>query len=137
MQNAPLNLADPLGLYGVPSLPGMFLVSGAFITIGGSLDVFAVNWLALLEANRLGVRNADKYFHCMANCESTKRGPAQQLGAVILSNLKEAKDLAFGPYGPADSARDQAANRYGRECPHGRPCSGHCGLLLTGWLPHP
>jgi hypothetical protein len=113
----------------------MILSVGAVITVGAAADRFVINWLALHAARRMEVKHADKYFHCMANCESAKRGPTPKVGAILIGNFKEAWDLATKNFGLEDSLRDEAANAWGRQCTAEKPCNQHCSPLLSGWLP--
>lgn len=63
------------------------------------------------EANTIG---ADKYFHCMANCEATQRGTAGEKVACIISDTREWVDQNLKGDSPSASADDQVANRHGR-----------------------
>ncbi|WP_369314819.1 hypothetical protein [Hyphococcus lacteus] len=79
-------------------------------TVGAARD-FKRNYDDMRDANTIG---ADKYFHCKANCEATKRGPSGEASAEAISDAREATDQQRG--GTAeDSAADQEANRTGRE----------------------
>jgi hypothetical protein len=39
---------------------------------GGGVRDFLANYNKMVEVK---VKGADRYFHCMANCEATQRGP--------------------------------------------------------------
>ncbi|SOB59839.1 protein of unknown function [Pseudodesulfovibrio profundus] len=75
----PVNGIDPLGLF-VGSL-APFVRQGA----EGSSD-FVRNYTDMREANTVG---ADKYFHCKANYEASKRGPGGKAAAWTLSEARE------------------------------------------------
>jgi peptidoglycan hydrolase-like protein with peptidoglycan-binding domain len=62
------------------------------------------------QANTIG---ADKYFHCVANFNASRRGWAGKTVAHILSDAKEVKDVYIRGYN--DSAEDQKANSWGRQ----------------------
>ena len=72
---------------------------------------FIENYNDMREANTIG---ADKYFHCMANCEATQRGPAGEDVACIISDTREWVDQNLKGDPPSASAADQVANKHGR-----------------------
>ena len=57
--------------------------------IKGTQD-FIRNFLEMRAKNFNG---ADKYYHCMANCESTQRGPGGWTVAIHISALRELTDI--------------------------------------------
>nr|XP_045587126.1 LOW QUALITY PROTEIN: serum amyloid A-5 protein-like [Procambarus clarkii] len=58
-------------------------------------------------------RNSDKYFHARGNADAASRGPGGRWASEVISNTREFVDRLRGR-NPADSARDQEANRWGR-----------------------
>jgi hypothetical protein len=80
------------------------------------------------DANTKGV---DKYFHCMANCEASERGPGGLFAAQIISELRE--DYGYWKGDPlGDSLDDMRANRCGRR---GDPkCENRCKQYLPPWF---
>ncbi|XP_053643786.1 serum amyloid A protein [Cherax quadricarinatus] len=62
------------------------------------------------EANYIG---ADKYFHSRGNYDAAKHGAGGRFAATVISNARELTDTLRGK-GGSDSARDQEANRWGR-----------------------
>jgi hypothetical protein len=95
----------------------------------------------MIEAN---VHGADKFFHCMANCEATQRGPLGERAAELLSDIREFSDgivNRFRGVSPAaiqqDTEADQAANRHGRDGVRdnpNRPCDEICGVFRPGGM---
>jgi len=77
--------------------------------IGGTVDMGRA-YGDMREANW---RNSDRYFHARGNRDAAARGPGGRWAAEVISNGREWTDQLFGD-SAADSARDQAANRHGR-----------------------
>jgi hypothetical protein len=96
---------------------------------------FVRNYMDNLEVKR--VPGKDKYFHCKANCEATRRGPLGENEAESLSDFKEFIDQ-YVQFDPAEeSVADQIANRCGREGAKANPdvpcrnvCQSHRPLGL-------
>ena len=110
--NDPLNNFDPLGLDAREWLKDL---------IGGSAD-FLRNWWNMREANTIG---ADKYFHCMANCQASRRGPGGEAAADQLSYIREVYGQLKGePL--SDCVEDWTANFRGRMGLPNEPCSETC-----------
>jgi hypothetical protein len=63
------------------------------------------------DANTIG---ADKYFHCKANCQASRRGKAGETTACAISNAREWVDQNIKGDSAAASAADQVANAAGR-----------------------
>lgn len=63
------------------------------------------------DMNKLGLKGADKFFHCKGNYEAAKRGAWGRVIATSMSAVKEAKDLI--KYGVTDSLADWRANQKG------------------------
>ncbi len=61
------------------------------------------------------LRGADKYFHCLANCRTTKINKQGEKVAREYSDWREITDAWRKGKNPEDEAADQAANRHGRE----------------------
>ena len=100
-----MNGADPSGLHGweVP------------VQAIGALFDFAREWFRREHLEK--TKNFDKYDHCMANCRASRRGEWGREAAELLSDARESYDVARGRNTEEQSADDQKANRYGRECP--------------------
>ena len=73
--NQPLIFRDPYGLDWQDSV--------------GAVGDFYKNYSDMRDKN---VKNSDKYFHCMANCQASSRGPDGLSMAQNLSNLRESFD---------------------------------------------
>ncbi|MCE7902710.1 MAG: hypothetical protein DYH20_08685 [Gammaproteobacteria bacterium PRO9] len=114
----PLSRADPLGLWTWPSPAEV--ARYWYEVIGSGVD-FLQNYRNLRVANQqilstgLSPSGADKYFHCMANCEASRRGPAGEDTSCSISDTREWADQTFKGYPPSDSAADQLANRLDRK----------------------
>lgn len=83
----------------------------AAIQIQQAMGDFANNYLDMRMSNWIG---SDKYFHCKANCEATRKGPHGEAMACKISDEREASDQARGTSTLSDSLADQAANAIGR-----------------------
>ncbi|MEN8722711.1 MAG: hypothetical protein ABF335_07460 [Alphaproteobacteria bacterium] len=91
----------------------------------GAAGDFAQNFIDMREANTV---DADKYFHCKANCEATMRGPWGEKTAKELGDWRELYGRIKGDP-PSDEAADQRANQDGRNGAKKYPsksCSGIC-----------
>lgn len=74
------------------------------------------------------VKNSDKYFHCMANCQASSRGPDGLSMAQSLSNLRESFDENIKRDSPQACQADRAANSQGQIGGSlGNSCSDSCG----------
>jgi RHS repeat-associated protein len=108
VRNNPIRFRDPYGLFDMTGLGGVVNFWGEFF--GAGTD-FISNYADMRQSNWKG---ADKYFHCKANCEAVKRGPAGEELACILSDLREWWGQYVKGDPKSDSEADQVANRYGR-----------------------
>ncbi len=98
----------------------------------GAVEDFQRNKRLMEEAGFIG---ADKYFHCVANCQATRRGPHGEAMARTLSNSREwLQDRWPGSHN--DAAADQEANRAGREGARRDPC-GSCDDICFEFRPNP
>ncbi|XP_062602232.1 serum amyloid A-5 protein-like [Saccostrea cucullata] len=59
-------------------------------------------------------RNSDQYFHARGNYDAARRGPGGRWAARVISNARESYQSGLSGQGPEDTARDQAANIWGR-----------------------
>lgn len=135
--NNPVAWNDPFGLWPRPKLVDDFtraLVRAVSSVVGATRD-FRNNYSAMRDANTIG---ADKYFHCKANCEATRRGGLGELTATVLSAGRELTDIMRGKSG-ADAARaDLDANARGRagaKAQPEQPCSLVCDADRPRGLP--
>ena len=134
----PLVYADPYGLWTWPTPSDVINYWGE---VGGAAGDFYRNWNDLTNAGQTMVQNlgpggaagADKYFHCMANCQAAQRGPAGEDAACVISNIKEWRDQNIKGYPPSDSVADQQANQYGRN--QGSINRTPCSLLCDPYRP--
>lgn len=98
---------------------------------GGEIVGAATDFLTQYTNMRYGsnVVGQDKYFHCMANCQATQRGPVGRATARVISDAREANDAARKGDGPEAVEADQRANRTGREGgATGQPCRQVCEI---------
>lgn len=74
-------------------------------------------------------KGADKYFHCLANCRASSRGPVGRVVAKTISSTRET--VQNEPQ--ADRQGDEAANRQGQGdsmmCP-ASDCYDRCKSLI-------
>ena len=129
----PISYVDPTGLdhpgmgpYG----PGANRGDGSLgaVQVVGAMGDFMRNYNEMRAANRIG---ADKYFHCKANCEATRRGPMGESTATGISNLRELADEKIKGDSAAACRADQAANAFGRSqsLASSSACSVICGAF--------
>jgi RHS repeat-associated protein len=134
----PITGYDPSGLYnperaGPKPKPSMFnppRPSSTYTSqfLQGAQDM-ASNYSDMRFANW---RNSDKYFHCKANCQATRRGPGGKQAACLVSDGREWWDENFKGYG--DGAADQSANRHGRDGAISSPDSS-CEIICDRFRP--
>lgn len=128
VENSPVNFTDPSGMVLTPP-PGM--ASGLAQAAGGFWD-FVRNWWDTRRANTI---NGDQYFHCMANCEASRRGAGGGTMSVVMSDAREWFDQNVKRDPPWASAQDQACNLQGRSGARNIPCSQVCANLRPPGLP--
>ncbi len=135
----PLGYSDPMGLdnpgmgpYGPGTNRGDG--SGPFTQIVGAITDFGTNYLDMRNANTVG---GDKYFHCMANCQASRRGPIGEGIACRISDGREYTDQKIKGDPVSASIADQAANAVGRSgaLSSSAPCSEICGGFRPAGLP--
>jgi RHS repeat-associated protein len=98
-------------------------------------EAFRRNYNAMISANW---KKSDKYFHCKANCEAARCGPAGFDRACQLSDLREWLDQVIKRDPPSASVADQAANSYGRinaAVNSKRSCAIVCAIFRPPGLP--
>lgn len=99
---------------------------------GATMD-FVDNYMDMLSAN---VKKSDKYFHCKANCEASRRGVHGDNVAKGLSNVRELWDQNVKGYPFSDSRADQKANQVGRAAAKTfRSCREGCAPYRPRGLP--
>ena len=98
--------------------------------VGSTYD-FGKNYQNMRDANTQG---ADKYFHCMANCEGSSRGPGGMSAAESISNFREFFDENVKGDSSLSCEQDQVANRAGR-AGAGQQCSAVCAPFAPRGLP--
>jgi hypothetical protein len=101
---------------------------------GGATIDFARNFANVRGADTI---NGDKYFHCMANCEGSSRGPGGVFASENLSNLREYLDQNVKGDSAAACEQDQVANRAGRSGAGSvvLACKQVCGGFVPNGLP--
>lgn len=87
---------------------GIVMYAGEFV---GGVSDFKENYQDMKDANW---NNSDKYFHCKANYQATKRGPGGEFAAEKMSNLREITDQRIKGDPRSASIDDQKANKHGR-----------------------
>jgi hypothetical protein len=99
--------------------------------VGGAVGDFLRNDQNMRDANTVG---GDKYFHCMANCQATRRGPAGESTACTFSGAREWTDRHIKGDPASSSFADQAANAIGRSV--ALSSSQSCGAVCSGFRPN-
>ena len=110
----PINYVDPLGLYPFNPNPEDY----AFQFAAGTDDMLR-NYKRMRERIWQG---ADKWYHCMANCQATNRGPGGAAAAQIISFFRTNVQSWFTE--PDDWRNDDKANKCGQQ---GGDCEKTCG----------
>jgi hypothetical protein len=98
---------------------------------GGATKDFINNYNDMREANTI---DADKYFHCKANCEASQRGEIGEKTAEVISDVREFADRIVKGDPTKASEADQEANRYGRQEANKGECENVCGTFRPGEL---
>jgi hypothetical protein len=88
------------------------------------------NYREMREANTI---DADRYFHCKANCEAARRGPVGACTAQWISDGREWWDQNVKGSPRSDSIIDQIANHQGRR--GGSGTNNQCELVCSGFRP--
>ena len=139
VDSSPVVLSDPSGLDNPrmgPYGPGTNRGDGSGSTrqVTRATADFLRNYQNMRDANTVG---ADKYFHCMANCQATRRGPAGETAACKISDGREWFDQNIKGDPFSASLADQAANAIGRSeaLSSSQPCSSVCGGFRPNGLP--
>lgn len=132
----PVSYTDPSGLDNPgmgPYGPGPNRGDGSSgpVQVGGAVGDFLLNYQKMREANTIG---GDKYFHCMANCQATRRGPAGESTACTISDVREWTDQNIKGDPASASAADQAANAVGRS--GALSSSQSCSAVCSGFRPN-
>jgi len=127
VQADPVNRVDPFGLFdwGYP-----IRYWGDF---GGGVGDFISNYRDMRKANTIG---SDKYFHCMANCQASRRGLGGRDAAELISETRELFDEYVKRDPPSACNEDRSANRQGREGNPQDSCKDTCSSnsLRPPWL---
>jgi hypothetical protein len=85
----------------------------------------------MIEANTI---DADKFFHCKANCAAAQRGPVGEMSAPIFSELRELTDVIRKGDSQEEVQADREANNHGRE-QGGQNPNGSCAEICTKYRP--
>lgn len=100
--------------------------------IYGAIDMVS-NFYIMREYSN--IIKQDKYFHCMANCQSTQQGTSGFIVATVVSELRELFDYYIKGDSTKDCNDDHKANLHGREsaanCP---PCD--CRKICEKFRPN-
>ncbi|KAL4231329.1 Major acute phase reactant [Mactra antiquata] len=77
---------------------------------GGARDM----WRAYSDMRRANTIGADTYFHARGNYDAARRGTGGRHAAALISEGRELWQGSISGRGAEDTARDQEANRWGR-----------------------
>ncbi|MBN2752105.1 MAG: hypothetical protein JXQ84_05290 [Rhodospirillaceae bacterium] len=122
----------------IRSAPGEGVSSGSSSAErrrGGAVGDFWRNYTDMREAN---FKNSDKYVHCKANCEATKRGKFGEWTAIGIGEGRELTDQYIKGDSKQDCDDDRIANRHGRVAAKKHPeksCSRSCAPYRPKGLP--
>lgn len=126
-----LPLAAIGGLRGPNSL---IWLTPQILQSGVAMLDFGRNYKDMVDA---GWIDGDKYFHCKANCQATRRGEYGESAARAISEARELFDEHIKGDPPSAGQADQAANRFGRAAAKSSPagCDMACSPLRPRGLP--
>jgi hypothetical protein len=124
LQN-PLGYIDPFGLSPDDWWDPRFYWE-TWDDIFGTTGDFWRNYREMWDANTIG---ADKYFHCLANCQGASRGWAGVQTAEDISETREWFDEHVKGDPPAACDQDRAANARGRSRQPPGSCQNVCAPL--------
>jgi Serum amyloid A protein len=141
VEGNPLSMIDPMGLMGngpgggyrsTPVNKGSGQAPGPAQAAGAAAD-FRRNYSDMRNANTIG---ADKYFHCKANCQASRRGSTGDATACLISDTREWFDQNVKGDPASASQADQAANTFGRSnASTSGSCDVVCGIYRPNGLP--
>ena len=97
----------------------------------GAIGDFLGNYIDMRNAWTVG---ADVYFHCIANCESARRGPYADKTACTISDAREGFDQYIKGDSRGASAYDQLANASG--CSAGALSPLTCDVVCSPFRPN-
>jgi RHS repeat-associated protein len=121
--NNPLTFTDPYGMAVWDWWDPRTYIE-YWTEVGGGAADFVRRYHEMREANTIG---ADKYFHCMANCQAAQRGPGGADVARFIGEGREWVDEHIKGDRRSDCDADRAANRTGRDVFPFAPCQVTCG----------
>ena len=87
---------------------------------------FLSNYRRMRNANFIG---SDRYFHCMANCEGSRRGFGGPFTSGMISEAREMFDEHVKGDTKWQCDDDRVANDMGRGGDRNRPCSEVCSVF--------
>ncbi|MDM8005916.1 MAG: RHS repeat-associated core domain-containing protein, partial [Phycisphaerae bacterium] len=117
VSNRPVDVADPLGLQGIVPDP---------ITTNQAAAGAEAMWRNFKRMQERGWIGADKYYHCMANCQATNMGPGGAFAAVVISFLRTNVRSRWTE--PDDWRNDAKANKCGQQ-------GGDCAKVCSPFIP--
>jgi RHS repeat-associated protein len=115
----PVNNVDLLGLQMAPG--PMTIMTAAQAGMGAQ-----AMWRNFKRMQARGWIGADKYYHCMANCEATNEGPGGAAAAKVISFLRTNARSRWTE--PEDWRNDAKANRCGQQ-------GGDCQRVCAPFVP--
>jgi RHS repeat-associated protein len=92
---------------------------------------FVREYQRMREANTIG---ADKYFHCLANCEGAREGFLSRSTAELIGEARELSDQYVKGDPRSACNEDRAANWQGLLGDRSSPCTTVCGSLRPSAL---
>jgi RHS repeat-associated protein len=128
--NNPLMYTDPYGTFPLGRFFYEFYFNYWRQFASGGAD-FVRNYRNMRDANTIG---ADKYFHCMANCQSTKEGPGGADAAIIIGEGRELTDQYLKGDSRQACDEDRAANRTGQNGAKTGSCQSTCNVYRVPGL---
>lgn len=115
----PEDFNDPLGLQSSPPYVSADPVFGQFGA--GAADM----WRNYQRMENKQWKGADKYYHCMANCQATNQGPGGAAAADVISFFRT--DVVSRFREPDDWRNDDKANHCGQK---GGDCQKRCAPFI-------
>ncbi len=125
VKNSPVNLVDPTGTSDACTFGGCSGARKPSLPDAQFADGSSDMWLNYQRMEQRQWIGADKYYHCMANCQATNRGLGGSMAAKVISFIRTNVISRFRE--PEDWQNDDKANKCGQK---GGDCNARCAQFI-------